>query len=291
MRKFNKYYGRGINEEKIKQVKMFYENVINSDKEITNDVFLFMKKMYEVIKNGGELNEESMTKIAHENKIDISVFLQKIFINTMMIMNGQYARADMFARKLMPSNCRIDQMMVNQDYERCQNTSSVNGSCGDPSFRESNIDINETTKNNLMNIFGGIIKYIEKDIFIILGSHTPDLNFGDGIYLYFNKITGYENADSVIKKILSKIGFNEKKVSFYINEYFPLSHNFENSREVLDLILSINEIKNITIVNKMCGTCHRSLYHLVKNGCKYIVDPEQGLGIQDTLAIRSCFTL
>lgn len=46
------------------------------------------------------------------------------------------------------------------------------------------------------------------------------------------------------------------------------------------------------MINKMCGTCHRSLYYLVKNASKnftYEVSPEQTTNTSDTDDIKKCF--
>lgn len=79
-----------------------------------------------------------------------------------------------------------------------------------------------------------------------------------------------------------------KKYTF--NLFFPLNCT-GNSKKILDSLAYMNNNNNIKprITNRMCGTCHRSLYYLVQCGIEYFVNPEQGLGNQDNFAIKKCF--
>jgi hypothetical protein len=78
---------------------------------------------------------------------------------------------------------------------------------------------------------------------------------------------------------------------YHVKVGFPLNTDGTN-KLVLDKILEITKVSKIHLYNQMCGTCHRSLYYLVQNATEnftYTVNPEQGLGPQDTEDIKRCF--
>jgi hypothetical protein len=80
---------------------------------------------------------------------------------------------------------------------------------------------------------------------------------------------------------------------YYIKVFFPL--NIESSNKyVLDKIFQMTNKFKFIIINKICGSCFRSLYYLVQNSTKdrltYQVNPGQGLStVDDTYDIKSCW--
>ncbi len=192
-----------------------------------------------------------------------------------------------------PHCCEPEELMTNLNYEtECTNVISVVGSCGEPSFGFGlTFELSEEHFLKLKNIF----KFCSENeqitnIHIILGA-TENLksDFNDNqneksIYLFFDPVN--PNYIDTIEN-LSK--YPSIKL-FKFNLSFPLNHLEEKSKQILELIIEINKNKPIYITNRMCGTCHRSLYYLVNNGIKYIVNPEQNLSDElDTDEVRNCF--
>lgn len=204
-------------------------------------------------------------------------------------------------------DCTIEELMNSLDdkLKDCNNLTRVQGSCSEPHFFKSNEDISMEIKEKwikLLNLLENKIK-LDKDIKnldFILGAttnFTSDFennitNEKRDVQIYFdpinkNKYIEFGNIYKIIEE-KDKI-INEK---FNILMEFPLSHNFPNSLEVLNKIISLKEIVNIRITNRICGSCFRSLYYLKKNGINYIVNPEQKLSdILDSREIRECFEL
>lgn len=126
---------------------------------------------------------------------------------------------------------------------------------------------------------------------IILGSCKSESGKNDNYTLNISPIGGHINKlndsnleDNIIKSIELNI------LNLY--GYFPLSTGI-NSNKVLDKIIELSKNKfKIKIINRICGSCFRSLRYLIakSDNIKYIVDPEQGLDkIMDSDEIRKCF--
>ena len=187
-----------------------------------------------------------------------------------------------------PHICTINELMSRPDYEaNCKNITMVTGSCAYPSFRDGVGDITVVQKDQYVNIFTLIrekdIRYLD----IIIGAtdnlHSDFKDLDKSLQLLIDpSATNYNDYDKIIKDITD----NKRKLFF--KSIFPLNYTL-NSKIVLDLLIDINKTIKVRITNRMCGTCHRSLYYLVNNDIEYIVNPEQGLVEQDTSEIRTCF--
>lgn len=192
--------------------------------------------------------------------------------------------------------CSVEELMTLNDYDTtCNNITRVTGSCGDPSFLKSNKEISEDSKNNWIRLLDTIkSKLSERETFeIILGAINPDEKKSgfslSNIELYADEASDYKSLDECITKINDRTPGAHLKIFF--KNYFPLSHNFPNSIEVLNKVLEMKPVR-LRLTNRMCGTCHRSLYYLVQKGVDYIVNPDQGLNpTLDTDEIRNCFKL
>jgi hypothetical protein len=193
-----------------------------------------------------------------------------------------------------PHFCQPDELMASTDEKTCINSTFVTGSCGYPAFysKEGIRDITSEQKEEYIKIFNLInerkeIKYLD----IILGAITKPVSSFDSLeqslQLCITPTPIFDNYEELINKL------NENKQKLYtFNSTFPLNfHMTPNAVEVLDLLLKINkEGKQVRITNKMCGSCHRALYYLVKNQIEYKVNPEQGLNfVLDTEEIQKCF--
>jgi len=195
--------------------------------------------------------------------------------------------------------CTIEELMT-KDLKDCKNQTMVIGSCGDPGFNtiEGTSDVSSEIKDQLITIFNLIaskepsVKYLD----IILGSSTKNnsafKDLSDSIQLCITPAE-FDSYDTILKKIKDEKNINGK--TYYMNTYFPLNYKDSNSKEILDLLIKINTSIKVRITNRMCGTCHRSLYYLVKNNIEYLVEPEQGFELDptkptfDTPEIKKCF--
>lgn len=237
-----------------------------------------------------------------------SKFMERMRTNVFMFPPSEYPTG-----YVLKDNCTIEEVMSkpNEELENCRqvNVMDVNGSCLHPSFLETNqYDITDEIKTQWLNVLGVIENKIadvagKKIIFVIGGTATKNDNTkpenAGTLILYINpcNIVGvkpmelysyddYKNYDEVIVKL--REGSLANKVLFWRTQ-FPLSYNKPNSLQVIEKIRSVlyNKIK---IINRMCGTCQRSFYFLVKNArATYIVDPEQGLYWPDSENIQKCF--
>ena len=120
---------------------------------------------------------------------------------------------------------------------------------------------------------------------------TTDLKPGfentkDTLIILINNIMPTGSSNTKLNKIEKMTNFNNKKIFFYID--FPLSHNFPNSLEVINKLFELNDIVKIRITNKICGTCFRSFYYMVREkNIKYSIKPEQGSNVDSDT--KSCF--
>jgi hypothetical protein len=195
--------------------------------------------------------------------------------------------------------CSIDELMtLDNSHEVCTNFTRVKGSCSHPAFKDENNDISDDQKTKWLELLSLIKSKMDlskspKYLDLVIGASTLlDTDFSDKTNAYIliiNPFSVFNEYDTVKSTIEGLSDLKNKKHT--IKLYFPLSHNFAKSIEVLDKILQINtsDIK-VRITNRMCGTCFRSMYYLVKNGVEYKVYPEQGLSdTLDTDEIKKCF--
>jgi len=195
--------------------------------------------------------------------------------------------------------CTISELMGENkpDTIICNNPTTVTGSCSHPPFWGSNNDISVRAKtywNKFINKLYETIKglpdskkpnYID---FVIGGTElsekkTEHINDEDETNLTILVEPSYTDITNMEEFT------NYKNGIIYINESFPLSHNFTNSKSVLDNILKLHTQVPVRITNRICGSCFRSFYYLTKIGIKYIVNPVQSVSVADTTSIKNCF--
>jgi hypothetical protein len=182
----------------------------------------------------------------------------------------------------------------------CTNFTRVSGSCDFPNFKGNNSDISESQKTKWINIIDTITKKFEKEsepkyLDLVLGATTSfKASFNDldnSFILNICPIVCKDFKYDIFIEMLNALP-KIKGQMLKLDDYFPLSHNFPNSKLILDKLIHLhNNGVIVRITNRMCGTCHRSLYYLVRHGIEYIVEPEQGLGVQDTEEIKRCFKI
>lgn len=211
-------------------------------------------------------------------------------------------------------DCSVDYIMNNNKdtiEEQCQKRSLYNvlGSCKEPSFLDSDLDITSEERNKWIELLSKLNSKLmpDKKITIILGAITNKPIFSavethvdtQSINLFVNPI--YSMVDIGIKptdyfkykrfvEFLNEIDTTQNfiGVKLFLNENFPLSHRQPNSRQVLDTIGAMAD--KIKIVNRICASCFRSLYYLVNEyNVEYVNEPEQGYSYADTDAIINCF--
>jgi hypothetical protein len=175
----------------------------------------------------------------------------------------------------------------------------VRGSCGVPAFfsnKDVRLDMSNERKTNYINLLNAIeTKFLQEDepryLDLVIGAHNKYGSFSEPSYtLAINPIATYTNTfESIQEKLKTYDTLKEKTDA--LHEYFPLSYsNVPNNKEVLDKLLDMQRKGiQVRLTNRMCGSCFPAFYYLVKHGVEYIVRPEQGLGTQNTSAIRSCF--
>jgi hypothetical protein len=170
--------------------------------------------------------------------------------------------------------CTIAELMQAKEEGECNNETEVAGSCGEPSWKDGySFHIGENDYNTIIEALNNIPESIQ-NIEIILGSRKT----GNDKNIY------YLTIDPIM--IIQNSGFDNIK---HIKSNFPLRIDGKFDIDILNKIINFSKSKKVKIINKMCGTCHRSLYYLVKNGIDYEVSPEQGLGVADTEDIKKCF--
>ena len=196
------------------------------------------------------------------------------------------------------TNCTVEQYMnlPSDEVFLCQNRQLVKGSCSEPGFFEK-LEAKPGKYKSLNDLFSLVKDKMEyKDqLTIILGaSKYPDeFNIkGDSrtLVLYITASIVHKSfitLDEAIKKLSEPEPINVLMIS----TEFPLE---KPDNEILLIIKTLDEIKksgkNVKIINKICGSCFRTFYHLVKKvGIDYEVSPYQGLDSADTPAIQNCF--
>ncbi len=195
------------------------------------------------------------------------------------------------------SFCSTEEFMSTViDSTQCTNNAVVEGSCGDPYF------FNELTKANsyndkLIQILNIIQAKLEpgKTIALVVGE-TLSYQEGDvTLYMDLGKLGNYsgrvplKNIDTIIRQMQTR-----ENIEGIYNIYctFPTNQIGGNNKEVLDKIIELTATYNVKFINKMCGSCFRSMYYLVHNTTQnftYEVSPAQGFKSQDTDEIKKCF--
>jgi len=197
-----------------------------------------------------------------------------------------------------PKFCSLEELMTFKNPEReCSNVEGVYGGCGSPHFNAGNNDIDESQKDKWITIIDIITEKFKNEsspkyLDLVLGAtrrYEPAFDNKDSFTLNINPTNiEFDEYDSFIAKLKELPKMKNEILKF--KGSFPLTHNYPKSLEILNKLIKIHHNGIIVrITNRMCGTCHRSLYYLVKNYIFYEVAPEQGLGVQDTPEIRKCF--
>jgi hypothetical protein len=207
-------------------------------------------------------------------------------------------------------DCTVEEMMTMDDLTHCKTKSlyNVSGSCREPSFESSNVDITDEERDNWLSILEIIKKKISsvdgQKITFIIGAEEELSYFGAGknftninsFVLLINPVSKSSSAPSIKYRYKPYSVVYDNLVSAptlqnLVLEWdapFPLSHNKPNSKIVLDEILTIGD--KIRLINRMCGTCHRSFYYLLSaQNIEYINEPEQRYSFADTDDIVNCF--
>lgn len=184
--------------------------------------------------------------------------------------------------------CSSKELMTVPDPAICNNPTLVTGSCAVPSFFQSIHNINYNNEK-IIEFFDLLSKNNtrHKNIVITLGSRMT-IDGSSHINITFNE--GREEGKE-LDYYIRKLRDGELQNIYHINNYFPLNTDGSN-KDVLDKILAMTAHSKISIINKICGSCFRSFYYLVQNATTnfdYSVNPEQGLGIQDSAEIQNCF--
>jgi hypothetical protein len=204
---------------------------------------------------------------------------------------GFFKLVELLSSDFVTKSCTVEEFMTLDDVTVCNNPSLVRGSCGEPSFFDELNKINSDNEN-ILQLLEFIDTKIEKgkSIYIVVGAllvfeQTGDYNF------FITPSIKFKDFNEVLKEIGSD-GFKNDKSPYIIKGSFPLNIK-DSNKTVLDKIIKMSEEYKITFVNKICGSCFRSMYYLVKyansENFSYVVKPEQGLGRQDTESIQKCF--
>ena len=301
-----KQYGSGRELQKIKSplFKACADKIFGSYKMEINK-FNYMTlignfKMLEKIFNNAELEKE-LNELSHEELVElqkneeidkIERTYRKIGEETIFelpIINSALKKLVGIEKIVAKKKCSENEFMTLDDPELiCNNKTLVIGSCGYPAFFP-NIHAINLNNDKIVEFLDLLMKTntTEKKVNIILGSRN--ISEKKDICVTFDEDAQKgKNIDLFIKEL--KCGV--LKTNYHLLSKFPLNTDGSN-KLVLDKILEMTEKFDVEITNKMCGTCHRSLYYLVQKGndnFTYSVDPEQKINPDlDTEDILKCF--
>lgn len=201
--------------------------------------------------------------------------------------------------------CSVEELMTRADIvTTCKNLTKVFGSCSEPAFVDTiGKDLSDQVAQGLRTLFSTIVErldQLDKDdknkerrpttLILDVGAHNESASkVPDSLILRFVTLPRAPLLETVVPQIAKEENLNNKV--YTIQEHFPLDHNGTNTARVMDYIKDtvMPKIK-IRIENKICGTCFRSFYYLVKHGAEYIVNPAQGAKPpMDTDEILRCF--
>ena len=190
-------------------------------------------------------------------------------------------------------SCSVDEFMTEDGVEKmCNNPTLIKGSCSHPSFMSQLYNVN-SNNDQIIELLNLIESKLPKGqtIAIVVGAHPEEIrDVRDGnIKLFFDSVDSFTPIETIIEKIKS----NPLDNIYLIKSYFPTNITGSNI-DVLNKILELTKEYKINFVNKMCGTCFRSMYYLVQKATQnfnYEVSPKQGLNSNDTEEIKTCFKL
>ena len=241
-----------------------------------------------------ELNSISLTEYIEHTKTNDNIYLIYKIFNRIKLTYDEASDINPAFMKLLnklgiiQKSCTVDEFMTIDNPDKiCNNPTLVRGSCSVPSFFNE-LDNENSNNDKIIELLNLIESKLPSGstISIIVGATTESHSKPSNIKLYFGD--GGFNINEVLSEIRTKTLQNQ----YEIKNYFPTNIKGTN-KNVLDKIIQLTDQYKIEFINKMCGSCFRSMYYLVKNTTKnfeYEVSPEQGLSsIADTSEIRRCF--
>ena len=297
-----KQYGSGTELQKIK-TPLFRAHVISMSQSSIGDItianfkilrgrFTLLNEMFNNAELEKELNELSEEQSAELQKNENINKLKEIYIQIgekfeLPIINSGLKKLLNIVDVVEKKTCSVKEFMTLEEPSKiCNNKTLVIGSCGDPAFFPNIHTINKDN-DKIVEFFDLLTKanVDNKKVNIILGERSVEK---DNINVTFDFDTSGKEIDLYIKEL--KCGIS--KSIYHLNCLFPLNAD-ESNRLVLDKVLEMTKKFEVEIINKMCGTCHRSLYYLVQNGndnLSYSVNPKQKINpLTDTEEIIKCF--
>jgi hypothetical protein len=275
----------------------FIYRVLNQLKKIYNDNSLYCEILNKIKNKDISITNTELNKC--KNLVDFGIiFSQLITDNIITVENVDtyigkglkllLQQSGYFYEDYLCKKCSIDELMSRR-HNNCSNSKEVNGSCSWPSFRAAKS--NDCIINQkLLNFFDLLMKKNtdNKELIIIVGSWKIDSTRTDSITVMITPITTFlYNLDDNIKFLTE----NSLQQIYKIRTEFPLTIE-PIDKIVLDKIIEMTEKIQVTLINRICGTCFPSFYYLVKNTTKnftYEVTPEQGMTAADTPNIKRCF--
>ena len=233
-------------------------------------------------------DEEQKAFLTSKRMLLFRNFCENITMEETALVKPGFLELFNFFGVAIKKSCSVEEYMtLDNPVDMCNNPTLVYGSCGSPNFLSGIHGLNENN-DKIVEFLELLMKtnITKKKVNIVLGSRKiPE---STNIYVTFDEGTSGKNIDLFIKEL--KCGVLNS--SYHLKSYFPLNTDGTN-KLVLDKIHEMTKNFKVSIINKMCGTCHRSLYYLVQNGnanLSYTVNPEQGLdSITDTEDIKKCF--
>ncbi|AYV82718.1 MAG: hypothetical protein Hyperionvirus2_86 [Hyperionvirus sp.] len=202
------------------------------------------------------------------------------------------------AKPIFTKRCSVEELMnlTHTELEKiCVNHTDVFGSCGWPSYMESikEGDISEGTKNSLIGLFTAVknklaaVKIKPEKMILDIGAWHESAFGGDNLNLRFMPdMAGSKPIEAVIEEINKADNLNQ---TYDIKIHFPLDNTKSREGEVINFIRDMMKEIRVFIINRICGTCFRSFYYLVKHGAEYKMGAAQGRSPVDTDEILSCF--
>ena len=184
--------------------------------------------------------------------------------------------------------CTVHEFMTLDGVENfCSNRELVRGSCAEPSFLDELYGVYSLYNGDIIELLNLIQNRLPQGqtITIVVGAReNSEFEYVSGdIQLFFGDRG--QKFDEIIEEIRNK----PLRTQYKINAYFPTNIKGSNI-DVLNRILELTQNYRINFINKMCGSCFRSMYYLVQNARQnftYQVEPVQRLN--DSTEILKCF--
>lgn len=306
-----KQHGSGIHSDKIIEAlnkinPLIIKNMVNLSRDKSSMAVKMLQKIFDknispflnkVIDDPEKLNESDKELLRNNNNMkEIINSMGRVFDNPGFKIEQNSPLVLLYYKltnKVIKRSCNVhDFMTIENPGKICNNPTLVQGSCSEPEFFK-NINVINDNNDKIIKFLDYITKINinKKPIYIILGSRNIDSKYKHNINITFDAARN-DNAHDIdyYLKLCEKNECNDIKY-FHIDNKFPLNTAGSNIN-VLKKILEMTDSFQVNLINKMCGTCHRSLYYLVQNATQnftYQVNPEQGTSVADTIDIKNCF--